>query len=339
MALALVASYFVSSGANNTNTITTPSFTPTNGEVIVVKLATSDTTISMGTPTGGSQTYTPRVTVAPGGFRGWCSISTAVIAGSPGAMTISSTPSGVVRHSMVVERWSGAQLAVTPATGSANGATGAANATLTSTGTASIVAWVASDVQSLNPSTRAYLASATEDGLDDAHVSADGVHYYAYQSAAAPDTQTFGLSAPSGMQYVIAGIEVQATTGGSTINGTASIAGAGAVTALVTMNGKASIASTGTLTAAGVIAGTAGLTGVGTATSTVRQLAGMSLTGAGNVIASAGGLIMGSAALIGVGVVDINLNPCVVSRPNTGTTTFSTAITVKPDTGVTTDPC
>jgi hypothetical protein len=41
-------------------------------------------------------------------------------------------------------------------------------------------------------------------------VSADGVMYFAYQSAAAAGSQSFGLSAPTGMQYVIAGIEVQA---------------------------------------------------------------------------------------------------------------------------------
>jgi hypothetical protein len=201
---------FVTSSTVNTNTLTTSSFTPANGEVIVVKLATGDTTVSMGAPTGGSQTYTSRVTVAPGGFRGWAGIYTAVISGSPGSMTIASTPSGSALHAMVVERWTGAQLAATPATGSNNAGTGAANGSLTSTGTNSIVAWVASDVQSVDPATRAYLASATEDGLQDSHVSADGVMYFAYQTAAAAGSQTFGLSAPTGMQYVIAGIEVQA---------------------------------------------------------------------------------------------------------------------------------
>jgi hypothetical protein len=49
---------FVTSSTVNTNTLTSSSFTPANGEVIVVKLATGDTTVSMGAPTGGSQTYT-----------------------------------------------------------------------------------------------------------------------------------------------------------------------------------------------------------------------------------------------------------------------------------------
>jgi hypothetical protein len=202
---------FVTSSTVNTNTLTSSSFTPANGEVIVVKLATGDTTVSMGAPTGGSQTYTSRVTVAPGGFRGWAGIYTAVISGSPGAMTIASTPSGSALHAMVIERWTGAQLAGTPATGSGNGDNlTSPSASITTTGTNSVVSWTLSDVQSVDPATRAYLNSATEDGLQDSHVAADGVIYFAYQTAATAGSKTFGLSAPTGLQWVAAGIEVQA---------------------------------------------------------------------------------------------------------------------------------
>ncbi|HEX2551640.1 MAG TPA: hypothetical protein VHK64_08605 [Nocardioidaceae bacterium] len=205
---------FVSSGSNTNTAITTSSFTPSNGEILVVKLATADTGTPLGAPTGGGQTYTSRVSVAPGGFAGFCAIYTAVVSGSPGSMTISSTPTGVVRHSMVVERWTSAQLAATPVTGSANNFTGSAQASLTTSAANSVVSFVISDVQSVNPSTRAYLNSATEDGLDDAHVSADGVAYYAWQSNASAGSTTFGLSAPTGQQYVIAGIEILDASGG-----------------------------------------------------------------------------------------------------------------------------
>jgi hypothetical protein len=201
---------FVQSSGTSTAALTTGSFTPANGEVLVVKLETWDSTVTMTAPTGGSQTYTSRVILAPGGFRPWIGIYTAVISGSPGAMTITSTPSTSSRYSMVVERWTGAQLAATPATGNNNAATGAANGTVTTTGTNSIVSWVAGDSQSVDPATRAYLSSATEDGLRDDHVGANSVGYHAYQSAAAAGSQTMGLSAPTGMQYGIAGIEVQA---------------------------------------------------------------------------------------------------------------------------------
>lgn len=209
---------FVTSGAVNSAAVVTPSFTPANGEIIVVKLTTADTTVSMGLPTGGSQTYTSRVTQAPGGFNGWASIATAVISGSPGAMTISSTPSGASRHSMVVERWTLAQLAATPATGSAVGTTSAATTTVTTAAAGSIVSWVAMDEQSVNPATKAYLSSATEDGFDDAHVSADGVAYFAYQSAGSAGSQSIGLSAPVGMKFVIVGIEIQAAGGSSFVS-------------------------------------------------------------------------------------------------------------------------
>jgi hypothetical protein len=221
MAPTLVASYYVQSSGTSTAAVTTPSFTPTNGEVIVVKLETWDTAVAMGAPTGGSQTYTSRAIVAPGGFRPWAGIYTAVIAGSPGSMTVSSTPGASSRYSMVVERWTG-QLAASPAVGTNNAGSGSANGTVTTTGTNSIVSWVASDAQSLDPATRAYLASATDEGVRDDHVGANGVAYHAYQTAAAAGSQSFGLSAPTGMQYCIAGIEVQdaapaATDGGGYI--------------------------------------------------------------------------------------------------------------------------
>ncbi len=204
---------FVSSGTVNSSAVTTASFTPSNGEIIIVKLATSDSTMSMGTPTGGSQTYTSRVTSTSGGFRPWVGIYTAVISGSPGSMTIASTPTGTCRHAMLVECWTSASLAATPVTNSAQGGSGAASSSLTTTAANSVVSWVAADAQSLDPATRAYLSSATDEGVDDAHVSADGVIYFARQAAATATSQSYGLSAPTGMQYWIAGIEVLDNSG------------------------------------------------------------------------------------------------------------------------------
>jgi hypothetical protein len=207
----LTASYYVQSSGTSTAAVTTASFTPSNGEVIIVKLETYDTSIAMGAPTGGSQTYTSRLLVAPGGFRPWVGLYTATISGSPGSMTISSTPGASARYSMCVERWSSAQLAATPVTnsgGTTNGGSGAASSSLTTTAANSVLSYVAGDAQSLDPSTRAYLASATQDGLRDDHVGANGVGYHAYQAVAAAGSTSFGLSAPTGMQWDIAGIEI-----------------------------------------------------------------------------------------------------------------------------------
>jgi hypothetical protein len=183
---------FVSSGAVNSSAVVTGSFTPANGEIVVIKVATSDSTISMGTPTGGSQTYTSRVASTSGGFRPWVGIYTTVISGSPGSMTISSTPTGVCRHAMLVERWTSAQLAATPVTNSAQGGTGAASSTLTTSAANSVLSWVSADAQSLDPAARAYLGSATDEGVDDAHGSADGVIYFGSQSVASAGSTSYG---------------------------------------------------------------------------------------------------------------------------------------------------
>lgn len=214
MAPTLVNSYYVQISPQGTSALVTPSFTPSNGEVLVVKLVTWDSGSPLGAPTGGSQTYTSRVTNAPGGFNQWAAIYTAVISGSPGSMTVSSTPSVSLRGSMVVERWSGAQLAATPVTAS-SASTGAATGSITPTAGTSVISWAAGDVNSVDPATRAYLASATQDGLRDDHVGSNGVDYHAYQSSTGTSSQSYGLSAPTGMGYVTVAIEVQAAASGA----------------------------------------------------------------------------------------------------------------------------
>jgi hypothetical protein len=208
--------YYVQISPQGTSPLVTTSFTPSNGEVLVIKLATWDTGSPLGAPTGGSQTYTARVTNAPGGFNQWCSIYTTIISGSPGSMTVSSTPSVSLRGSMVVERWSGAQLAATPVTAT-SASSGAATGSITPSSGSSIISWVAGDASSIDPATRAYLASATQDGLRDDHVGSNGCDYHAYQSSTGTSSQSYGLSAPTGMTYVTAAIEVQASAGASFI--------------------------------------------------------------------------------------------------------------------------
>jgi hypothetical protein len=212
-----VAQYYVQLSPQGTTTLTTASFTPSNGDWLVVKLATWDSGSPLGAPTGGGLTYTAQVTQAPGGFNQWCAIYTAPVISSPGSMTVSSTPSVSLRGSMCVERWSGAQLAATPVTNKANGAGSAAASTITPSAGTSVIPWVGGDAQSVDPATRAYLASATQDGLRDDHVGANGVDYHAYQSSTGTGSQSYGLSAPGGMTWVIAAIEVQDSGGAPAI--------------------------------------------------------------------------------------------------------------------------
>jgi hypothetical protein len=108
-----------------------------------------------------------------------------------------------------VSRWLNAALATTPASGTAQGFSGAPSASLTTTGAKSMLVWASSDVQSTDPAGRAYLGSAVEAGIYDGHGGSNGVHYFAHQlvnTAGLP--ATFGLSAPTPQQWVIAGIEL-----------------------------------------------------------------------------------------------------------------------------------
>lgn len=216
MALTRVAKYYVPLSPQGTSTLTTASFTPGNGDILVVMLSTWDTATAMGAPTGGSQIYTSRKINAPGGFNQWCGIYTAEITSSPGPMTVSSTPAGSARASMLVEQWSGGQLAATPVTSSATGS-GAAAGSITPSSGSSVIPWVGGDVQSVDPATRAYLASGVDEGVRDDHVGANGVDYYGYQASTGTSAQNYGLSLPTGMQFVIAAIEVQASAGASFI--------------------------------------------------------------------------------------------------------------------------
>jgi hypothetical protein len=217
MAPSLITSYYVQISPQGTSALVTPSFTPSNGEVLVIKLVTWDSAAAMGAPTGGSQTYTSRIINAPGGFNEWAGIYTAVISGSPGAMTVSSTPSTSLRGSMVVERWSGAQLAATPVTASSNNVGAPASGTITPSSGTSIISWCAGDAQSVDPATKAYLNSASNEGVRDDHVGANGCDFHAWAASTGSSSQSYGLSAPTGMTYVTAAIEVQASAGAAAV--------------------------------------------------------------------------------------------------------------------------
>lgn len=219
----LVTSYFVQSAVGgDTSTLSSSAFTPSPGEVIVVKAATWDTGTPSGTPSGGSLTYTRQSTAAPGGFAGYCTIFTAVVGGSPSSMTVTlSAPAGSCYHSMVVERWSGAQMAGSPATNATVHGIGAPSATIATAADNSIVTWVNVDENSRDPTGRTYLSGAADDGLADGHSSVSSVQYYAYQTAASAGSQTIGMSQPNTQNWTMTGIEIQAkptATNGAFLN-------------------------------------------------------------------------------------------------------------------------
>jgi hypothetical protein len=208
-----VAQYYAQVSPQSTSAAVTASFTPSNGDWLVITLATWDSGSPFGAPSGGGLTYTSQVVNAPGGFNEWAAIYTAPVISSPGSMTVSVTPSVSLRGSMCVQRFSGAQIAATPVTNKTNGFSSPAASTITPTAGTSLMPWTAGDAQAVDPATRAYLASATQVGLRDDHAGSNGVDYHAYQASTGTGSQSYGLSAPGGMTWVIAAIEIQAAAG------------------------------------------------------------------------------------------------------------------------------
>lgn len=188
-------------------TITTTG-TPVAGDVIVVKLATWGATDTMGAPTGGSQTFTLAKIVAIGGFNQWCAIYVCTVTGSPGNFAITSVPASSSRHSMEVDHFTAASLAGTPAVNSTVSGAGAAQASLTTTVDGSIISWVSGDVSSKDPATKVALTNNTFQGVRDDHAGANGVDYHGTMTTTTHGSYTFGMSAPTGQTFVIAGVEV-----------------------------------------------------------------------------------------------------------------------------------
>lgn len=184
------------------------------GDLVVVKAQTWDTGTPAGTPSGGSQTYTRQCTIAPGGFASYGTIFTSVMAaGVASSFTLTlSAPTASCGHSMVVERWTSATLAATPATNTASYSTASLpSSTITTVAANSVVSWLCGDEQSINPATDAYIspAPATPELLVDGHASNDAVFRYTTQAAATAGSQTYGMTAPTGQKWCLAAIEIQ----------------------------------------------------------------------------------------------------------------------------------
>lgn len=210
MAPTLAASFPVAASAKDTSSLVTSSFTPGVGDVIVVKVCSADQSLVGGTPTASGLTFTLRASSAVTN-NVWAGLWTAVVASSS-AITITSPWSGTAAfHSAITERWTGAQLAGTPATNATKTGTGAPSTTLTTVAANSVVSWVNGDWAANAPGTPAYRSSATQEALDDKS-TADYVAYYATQAAAAAGSQTLGLTAPTGQTWTLIGVEVQAAT-------------------------------------------------------------------------------------------------------------------------------
>ena len=223
MAPTLAASYAVYSASADNTTLTKTGITVLTNDVLVAKAATWDTGNGMAAPTTSGQTWHQVNIGAPGGFAGWAGIWVMTVSGSPGTVDVSMAPAtgSNTRHSMVVERWTGAQVDASPATNATIHGTGTSGTTtLTTVSANSAVSWVLSEANSLDPATSSYASGATQDGLYDGHSGSNGVQYFATQTAASAGSQTIGITNSSSTNWTMVGAEIRA--GSTVVTGTAS---------------------------------------------------------------------------------------------------------------------
>lgn len=236
---------FVKSASADQTTLTTKAFTVQNNDVLVIKGTTWETDVGFATPTGGSQSYTKYVEAAPGGFAGYAVIYGATVSGSPAPFSISSAPTAAIntRHTLCVEQWRGAKLAVSPAVNGTLHGSGNFVTPLVTVADNSVISWCMSEENSIDPAPRVYLLSATEDGIYDGHVGSNSVQYFAYASVGAAGSYNFGIDPASmtGLNWTAAAIEIQ----NGVVNGSGSAAfttTAGPVVGVVRFDGSGSAA-------------------------------------------------------------------------------------------------
>ena len=212
----LVASYYLQQG-NNANTMTTPTFTPTAGEVIVVKAQGShgDGTNFSGPTDSSSVIFFAQRQLDDAISRDriglWTAVVSAAAAGFSNSISLTAPAAGTGSNarSMVVERWSGAALAGSPATALGSAAGSAPSTALTTVGVNSIVSWVNTDWNAVDGASRTYRTTSAvpvEENYD--FITGDHTGEFAYQLAAAPGSQTLGLTAPAAENWSLASVEI-----------------------------------------------------------------------------------------------------------------------------------
>lgn len=190
-----------SGGTSASTSLSSASFTPSAGELLVVKTANG----TGGTPSvsGGGLTWTQQITVTSVGEI--LRIYTAVVGASPSAMTVTVSYSSATRRGFVLERWpAGSSLDATPATASAT-AQSTLNVSITSEGTDSAITWVMADDNEISTAAT-YRSGAVQEAVH----AATGNFYarYAYQAAAAPGVQSVGMTAPTGLNAGLVALEI-----------------------------------------------------------------------------------------------------------------------------------
>ena len=197
----------------------TVTFTPAAGEILVIKVISENSARVAQTPTGVTTPALQVSDVTSSSCGAW--IWTAIAAGSPTTVTVQSGSATPAHAGMVVERWSWAQIAASPATcdtvGTSSGSgSNPAVATIAGIAATSAVTWLLGDYAAATGTPIYSGASGTpaQDGYDAPSGAYTG--YWASQTVRAAGTQTIGVaSGVSGaMTFTILGLEVQSAATG-----------------------------------------------------------------------------------------------------------------------------
>jgi hypothetical protein len=115
---------------------------------------------------------------------------------------------------MVVERWSDAQLDPTPVTVVAFGTGSLPSTTITPEAANSVITMLNTDWVPTNPVSRAWVTTSTTDAtVWETFMKFVSLNYwtaYAYMRVGAIGSKTIGMSAPSGQNWTIIGVELLA---------------------------------------------------------------------------------------------------------------------------------
>jgi hypothetical protein len=303
-------------GGSAATTLTTASFSPPAGSVLVAMCEInwgtypgSPPAITVTDTAGGTWTAGPSVQLAAAGAK--TAIFTRPAVSAPGSVTVTMSrgaDSSAAMLKLAVRVCAGAntsapQGASGTASGTGTGSGFSVAATLTPTALGSLL-YVAADHANNNATTAltgTTQLSQTSDGTDGGVLSA-GVSSSVTSSLAA---QTLGWSAnlPSSDGYVAAALEILATGSHS---GTATLSGSGTLTAMGAFAGAAALAGSGTLTWSGsrvykatVLSGSGTLTGTrhGTAAGAAVLSGSGTLTGAGAATRFRAAALSGSGTL------------------------------------------
>ncbi len=203
----LVAAYTPSAIASS---ITTPSFSPAAGELIVVKCVVADFAQPLNAPADSASalTFTQRLHTDQQSLIS--DIWTAPVVTAPGPITITITDgSASALLKMAVERWTGAKLAASPVVDDENGSGGTPGGTITTTKASSVVTWL---LGARGATPTAWITTSATPAVEAISNIPLDAYSHLYQPAPSAGAQSYGVSAPASgfTSWHISAMEIQA---------------------------------------------------------------------------------------------------------------------------------